>query len=852
MNKTTTFLFLLAFVFALYFCSFSVGYCASDAVDTFTRTNSNTCGSTEAVTAYRWTEVGEDSTDTVITIANSSLSFNYTTGGNAYLSTNVGGFDVADVDISLVVTPLTNTLLYGIGYRMPAQDSVFGAPTGYYAMVDASANYTSLYYGTARLAYSTVSIGSSNTLRLLAKGSSHKIYWNGVLTLTSTDSSNLGAGYAGISTYESAIACSSFTVNPIDSDGVDSYKISDNFMRANSNIVGEMTLSSYPWVEVNDTSGSAISINSDAMMFQQNSGKNLNLACNIRGLYATNVDVSTTVEITNSTNGASYGIGYRLPTLAATYQASGGYYVTLKSTTKTNTLTLYKGTTSLKSANISIPLNSYVPLRILAYGGTHKVFFNGALTLTYTDTSSPAKGYVGLFASKSTASFDNFQAGTFTSPTPFGSDFALGGYSLTDYPDFNYSYMEMTADRKFGWNMANGQDFWQGTLDSLNNSAATDSHTMIATMDMSLNDIPSSGGEKYTPDSYIQQQIQYSVGSVNSDFIGWYAYPEELDPTDPTQLQKLEDCRSLCTEYGCGLPTYMYMAGADWASYDALIVPYIDVVPASAYTTYQGEPIAWVRWRNEETLSAITSAGATVGSNYGAGQKTPVTVCELDWEPGTIWDGTTQKLDTPQMVYHDFYQSIVSGARGIIVWDVLLATDPNYLTDGNSPDEPQLRRVWDAYCRAASEIMGPEQLGTVILSGTDKTSSLTLSITSGPATTCDFRYPTANGRVWYGDNHGSLYPAVQIIAKAWSGNTYVIGVDSYDPTDSNPIDPNNTRNNPTNTGPTVVTISGLPNTGTAKVLFEGRTVPISSGTITDSFASQAGGSVHIYKISGTN
>jgi len=36
-------------------------------------------------------------------------------------------------------------------------------------------------------------------------------------------------------------------------------------------------------------------------------------------------------------------------------------------------------------------------------------------------------------------------------------------------------------------------------------------------------------------------------------------------------------------------------------------VPYLDIIPASAYADYAGQPHAWVRWRMEETISAIYS-----------------------------------------------------------------------------------------------------------------------------------------------------------------------------------------------------------------------------------------------------
>ena len=101
----------------------------------------------------------------------------------------------------------------------------------------------------------------------------------------------------------------------------------------------------------------------------------------------------------------------------------------------------------------------------------------------------------------------------------------------------------------------------------------------------------------------------------------------------------------------------------------------------------------------ESTVKAIESAGAKIGRDYLAGEKTPVAVLELFYPTEDIkgW-----KLIEPEGSYHDFWQAIVSGAKGIMIYSYF-----------HRQDLPEFEAVWQMLNKAASQISGTENLGRV-------------------------------------------------------------------------------------------------------------------------------------------
>jgi hypothetical protein len=249
-------------------------------------------------------------------------------------------------------------------------------------------------------------------------------------------------------------------------------------------------------------------------------------------------------------------------------------------------------------------------------------------------------------------------------------------------------------------------------------------------------------------------------------------------------------------------PNYMYIPTHYTKDQVKNYVPYLDIVPASAYADRAGWPHAWVRWRMEETIRGINVAGAPIGNDYLNGQETPVGIVQLFVGPNAI-------VPTPAQTYHDFWQLVASGAQGIFVFSYLHRNDAGGVLIPN----------WNLLQEAASQMTGPEQLGNMVLYGTP-TSGVIFSVLAGPTQTVSFT-PT-------GYTTPVQFPSIHLFAQ-WNGNTYIIAVNSTDQD-------------------VTVQISNVPTTPTsATVLFQGRTIPISGHSFSDTFSAWG---VNIYKVEG--
>ncbi len=283
--------------------------------------------------------------------------------------------------------------------------------------------------------------------------------------------------------------------------------------------------------------------------------------------------------------------------------------------------------------------------------------------------------------------------------------------------------------------------------------------------------------------------------------IAYWDLPEEQRYWKPSELQIVKDY-SAWTRANDPLqrPNYMYIPWNYTAAQVSHYVPYLDIVPASAYAEEARQPHAWVRWRMEETIRGIQQAGATIGRDYLHGQKTPVGIIELD---RSKW-GTAP---TPAETNHDFWQLIASGAKGIFVFSYFHRND----------DKGALIPNWNLLQQDAAEVAGSE-LGHVILKGTPVT-GVTTSVLSGPSQTVSFTPP--------GYTTSFQFPSIHLMVQQWHRSTYIIAVNSTDQ-------------------PVTARLSNLPtSSGSAKVMFESRIVPFSGGNFADTFPAWG---VHIYKL----
>lgn len=367
---------------------------------------------------------------------------------------------------------------------------------------------------------------------------------------------------------------------------------------------------------------------------------------------------------------------------------------------------------------------------------------------------------------------------------PLGGEFPLGLYSVNPYGD-------MRAVKRHGWNLAHTYGFKMEFLDA------------CASAKMGgMAHLP--GKNKPLPEAQVAAVIKECA---ESDYVAWWDLPEE-------RRFWRKDEMAIVTEYAKWTrkhdpkkrPNYMYMPGHYLDTDVKPYVPHLDIVPASVYTTYSLMPHAWVRWRMESTVNAIRLAGAKIGPNYLEGEKTPVAVIEMFYEQWN--ENSPPKIMSAAGAYHDFWQSIVSGARGIVVFSYF-----------HRKDKKEYEEVWQAYCKAASEIAGSEKLGQMILHGKE-VDAIKVKITAGVARTVAF--------IPHGTKLAPIsYPAIDLLAKEWQGHLYVIAVNSAD-------------------DPVTAELSGFPNHLEEAIrLFEEADAPLKNSVLKAEFSPLA---VHIYKV----
>jgi hypothetical protein len=207
-------------------------------------------------------------------------------------------------------------------------------------------------------------------------------------------------------------------------------------------------------------------------------------------------------------------------------------------------------------------------------------------------------------------------------------------------------------------------------------------------------------------------------GAVKQPEIGaWALATEELRHWRPAEMHWLEQATAIIRKSDpLHRPIFMYEP--NHRSTESLVKTsrYLDLVAKGAYANHVGmqNKRTWVRWSVEQAVEA-----ARASSNI------PVAV---------LWMARDQ--ETPEDIAairkwarHDVYLSLVSGAKGIIVWS-------------GFNKRPGFRRhftdFYEGYLSAAHDLNIDPGLGRVFLRGIAET-GITASVTHGPATQ-KFRY----------------------------------------------------------------------------------------------------------------
>ncbi|MEZ0314817.1 MAG: hypothetical protein ACAI38_23855 [Myxococcota bacterium] len=285
----------------------------------------------------------------------------------------------------------------------------------------------------------------------------------------------------------------------------------------------------------------------------------------------------------------------------------------------------------------------------------------------------------------------------------------------------------------------------------------------------------------------------------------WWSLPEEQRYWYAGEMDVVNSYASWTRVYDpAQRPNLMYIPGHYGVDAIAEYVPALDVVPASIYSQYKGQPHAWTRWRVESTVEAIAKAGASVGRDYLHGDKTVAAYLELFDYSGVSWP---TRPTTAQGSVHDFWQAIVSGARALIVY----AHVYRHVT-------PELTASWAALCNAAKALTGPENLEGALLYGT-KEAGVSLDLLAGPPRTPPFLPDEPDAAMMD-------YPSADFLAVRYDGYVFVIVVSSAEDASIQ------------------VAVNGLPGAASADVLFEGRTLPLIDGRLVDDVESLG---VHVYR-----
>ncbi len=217
------------------------------------------------------------------------------------------------------------------------------------------------------------------------------------------------------------------------------------------------------------------------------------------------------------------------------------------------------------------------------------------------------------------------------------------------------------------------------------------------------------------PDPNIIATITAQVDAVkdSSAIAWWYITPEEPD-SSATTLHYLDIASdAIRAADPLDRPIYTYHNNGAPLSRMEKTIEHLDIMGAGAYvntTGHQDERIL-VKYVMEKELAAMAGTPGNVNA-------TPIHAGWMSEDPADPNDDAL----IPVWTRHDIYLSVVSGAKGAVIWS-------GFRTRAG------FERTFDdyfySYGQIATELSGP--LGNAVLFGEEK-SDLSVAITSGPTT----------------------------------------------------------------------------------------------------------------------
>jgi len=244
----------------------------------------------------------------------------------------------------------------------------------------------------------------------------------------------------------------------------------------------------------------------------------------------------------------------------------------------------------------------------------------------------------------------------------------------------------------------------------------------------------------------IAEQVRPAIG--HDEIAWWYLTPEELRYWRSNEIEYLEVAAQTIRETDPQRrPVWMYDPNHRDAAGLAKTAVHLDLCGKGMYTNYAGqrESRIWVRWTIQQEIEALRMARPSAA---------PIAVPEMFQQPP---DELLPMI--PRWARHDLYLSLVSGAKGVVVF-----------SGWRRPKFPAFDAYYQAYAACARELNGELGLGQVFLFGRPR-NDLQVEVLTGP------KELVLSGR--YGEGPGApKYSAVSSLDVSYGSSRYLFLVNS--------------------------------------------------------------------------
>jgi hypothetical protein len=249
------------------------------------------------------------------------------------------------------------------------------------------------------------------------------------------------------------------------------------------------------------------------------------------------------------------------------------------------------------------------------------------------------------------------------------------------------------------------------------------------------------------PDEAVFASIAEEVRTLasNDSIAIWNIHNEELRYWRKAEMHWLERVSGIIKANDpLQRPVMMYEPNHRNAAALNITGQYLDLVTKGSYTNYVGMKTkrTWLRWSIDQSTASAAKTG-----------NTPIAV---------LWMARDQKTAEeiaaiPRWVRHDVYLSLISGAKGVIVFSAY---------NRRKGFSKHFKNFYEAYAKAANELNGELDLGGVFLFGS-------------PQTGASFRYLSGPEQQSFDYNKKPhTYPTVHFLHSRHDGTDYLFVVNS--------------------------------------------------------------------------